>query len=120
MKRLLALALFVAVSGCATIGATPAQKVFAATQAYDVALTAAVAYKRLPACKVGGATLCSDPVVVKTLQTADNVAAESLKSAQDVVRGGVGANASSLEVAATWAQEAVRAFARITNQLKVN
>ena len=120
MKRLLALVLFVALSGCATIGATPAQKVFAATQAYDVALTAAVAYKRLPACKAGASPVCSDPQVVKTLQTADNVAAESLKSAQDVVRGGVGANPSSLAVAATWAQEAVNAFTRITTQLRLN
>jgi hypothetical protein len=106
------------VAGCATTGTgtTPAQTVFSATQKYDIALTAAVTYKNLPPC--GGATpICSDKAVVATLQKADNVAYEALKSAQTVVRS-TGQSATAMETAAAWALEAAGAFGRIASSLK--
>ena len=106
-------------AACASMGqdATPAQRVFAATQVYEAALTAAVAYKRLPACSVQPRPpLCSDAGVVATLQKADNVAAEALKSAQTVVRAP--ASSPALATAVAWATEAANAFSRIAAAAK--
>lgn len=121
MRYFIALAALVLLPGCATLGleATPAQKVFAATQTYSAALSIAVAYKRLPACTAPTKpVLCSDASVVATIQKADNVAFEALSTAQKVVRA-PGQSASGLQTAARWASEAVGAFSRITATLSV-
>lgn len=119
MKKLLAVLTFALVSACATTPDSAPSKVFAAHQAYEVALTAAVTYKKLPPCEAPAAPkVCSDKSVVATLQKADNVAFEALKSAQNVVRSS-GQSDTSLQTAVRWAQEAVGAFARVANSLNV-
>lgn len=122
MIKKLAIVLLVALlSSCASFSltdSTPAQKVFAATQVYNAALSAAVAYKKLPSCaQAQKPILCSDAAVVATLQKADNVAFEALKSAQTVVRS-TGASTSALSTAVAWATEAASAFSKITTALK--
>lgn len=108
----------IALAGCASIGETPAQKVFAATSTYDAGLTAAVAYKNLPPCgQPASPTICSDKEVVATLQKADNVAFEALSSAQKVVRD-TKATQPALQTAVAWATEAAAAFNRIATALK--
>jgi hypothetical protein len=90
MKRLASLVFSFALAaliGCAsTTSITPAQTVFAAKSAYATALTAAVAYKRLPACTSSQPMPCSDAGVVQQLQRADNVAAVALDAAEAAVR----------------------------------
>lgn len=90
MKRhLIALTLALALVGCGTTVATPdtpAQAVYAAKSAYATALTAAVAYKRLPACSATRPVPCSHPDLVAQLQKADNVAAASLDAAEAAAR----------------------------------
>jgi hypothetical protein len=119
MKKLATVFLFTLLAACATgIGETPAQKVFAATQVYDAALTAAVAYKKLPPCNAAPRpVLCSDAAVVATLQKADTVAYEALKSAQTVVRTPT-ATQSALQTAIAWATEAASAFSRVAAAVK--
>lgn len=121
MKKLLSSILAAALlSACATagVGETAAQKVFAATGVYDAALTAAVAYKKLPACTaVPKPVLCSDASVVATLQKADTVAFEALKSAQTVVRS-TSSSQSALQTAVSWATEAAGAFSRVAATIK--
>lgn len=118
MKKMLAalvVAVTLALGACATTADTPSQKVFAATQVYNTALTAAVTYKKLPSCE-SASQPCSDKSVVATLQKADTVAYEALKSAQTVVRNPQ-SSSSSLQAAALWAQEAASAFGRVANSL---
>jgi hypothetical protein len=122
MKRLfLSLALAVGLlAGCAggPIGQTPAQAVFAAKGTYNTALSAAVAYKRLPACSAVVKQPCSDKAVLAQLQKADNVAAAALDSAESAVRTpGFGKDAA--QSAITAANAAVQALASITATLGV-
>lgn len=120
MRKLLVAVAILALSACVTIPekSTPAQKVFAATGVYDAALTVAVAYKRLPPCTATPKPiLCSDAGVVATLQKADNVAFEALKSAQTVVRS-TSSTQSALSTAVAWATEAANAFSRIAAAAK--
>lgn len=98
--RALILAAAFAIAGCAATtsgtsppgttttvaGATAERTVFAAKSAYAVALTAAVAYKRLPVCAATPTLPCSSPVIVAQLQKADNVAAGALDAAEAAVR----------------------------------
>lgn len=118
MKKLIFVLAF-ALAGCSSISVpeTPAQKVFAATQMYDVALTVAVAYKELPSCDLPTAPkICSDAGVVETVKKADTVAYESLTAAQAIVRAPAPTQ-SALQTAVMWAQGAITAFAKITNSL---
>lgn len=116
MKKLIFVLAF-ALSSCASVPETPAQKVFAATQMYDVALSVAVAYKELPSCDLPSAPkICSDAGVVETVQKADTVAYESLTAAQAIVRAPAPTQ-SALQTAVLWAQGAIKAFANITNSL---
>lgn len=119
MKKFLVLS-FVALVGCASVVIdTPAQRVFAATQAYNAALSVAVAYRNLPPCTAPvKQVVCADKGVVATIQKADIVAFEALKSAQTVVRA-TGQTESSLQAAVRWATEAIGAFSRITATLSV-
>lgn len=102
--KVLIVALALALTAC---GTTPQQKVFNAHLAYDAALTAAVAYKESPG---------ADKTVVSTIQRADTVAFEALKSAQNVVRQPK--QQSAWATAAMWASEAVAAFARVVTTAK--
>jgi uncharacterized protein YcfL len=93
VKRFLSLFVLAAglLAGCAsTTGSTstssPQQIVFAAKSGYATALTAAVAYKRLPACATPAVLPCSDQTIVAQMQKADNVAAASLDAAESAVR----------------------------------
>jgi hypothetical protein len=133
MKRIFAavfltltLAMLAGFSGCATPttgttavvldNAAAQRAVFDAKTGYAVALTAAVAYKRLAPCTGTNAPLCSKPAVVAQLQKADTVAAAALDSAESVVRTpGFGANIVSSAVQAATA--AVGAFVSITATL---
>lgn len=118
MKSVLVASLLFLAS-CAGIPETPAQKVFAATSTYNVALTIAVTYKELPECgQPASPVLCSDKGVVTTIQKADIVAFDALSGAQTVVRNQK-ATASALQIAVAWAQEAVAVFSKLTNTLKV-
>lgn len=94
---------------------SPQQAVYAAKASYAVALSAAVAYKKLPTCTAGGAPLCSDPKVVATLQKVDTASIALLDAAEATVRTpGAGANAQTAVTAAT---QAVAAFTTITQAL---
>ena len=121
MKMLLALALTALLAACTTTGSTqtPAQTVFAATSGYNAALAVAVTYKNLPSCELPAAPkICSDKSVVSTLQKADDAAYVALQSAQTIVRTPTSTQ-SALDTAALWANEAVSALTKITNQLAV-
>lgn len=101
MKALI-LACALALAGCAsTTSTTPAQTVFAAKSGYAAALTAAVAYRRLPACAEPRVLPCHDPDVLAQIQRADNVAAGALDAAENAVRTpAVGAGARDRAIAA--------------------
>ncbi|MCC2632125.1 MAG: hypothetical protein K0S48_11 [Ramlibacter sp.] len=90
MKHLIVLALAASLAGCASMPSaapdTPQQAVYAAKSAYATALTAAVAYKKLPACSATRPAPCSQPALVQQLQRADIVAAASLDAAEAAVR----------------------------------
>ena len=113
MKTFVALLAFTLLSACASVtGQTPAQTVFAAKQSYAVALTAAVAYKHLPACPTP-AKVCSDPKVVAQLQKIDDASAALLDGAEVTVRAGGG----NVQMAISAATQAVAAFTSITATL---
>lgn len=105
MLKSLILAAVLALAGCAATstaappgGSTPiasaglitsadAQRmVFATKSAYATALTAAVAYKRLPVCSGTVSAPCSNSEVVTQIQKADNVTAAALDAAEAAVR----------------------------------
>lgn len=90
MMKHLILALALAVAGCAsTSGGTSAnaeRTVFAAKSAYATALTAAVAYRRLPACASPRVLPCHEPAVLTQIQKADTTAAAALDAAETAVR----------------------------------
>jgi hypothetical protein len=120
MKKALALlACAVALAGCSTTGAlpeTPQQAVFAAKSTYSTALTAAVAYKRLPACSAAVKPPCSDPAMVAQLQKADNVAAAALDAAEAAARTPqIGQSAAARAVQA--AQASLAALTTLIAQL---
>lgn len=115
---LLAIAAF---TGCATIqgaqDSSAQRSVFAAKQTYAIALTVAVAYKKLPTCAPTAPPLCSKPDVVATLQKVDTASSALLNAAENTVRTqGAGANA---QTAIKAAEQAVSAFATITAALAV-
>ena len=115
MKTLYAALFAIALSACATTPQNPQQAVFIAKQDYTVALTIAVAYKRLPPC-TPTLTLCADPVIVRKLQVADDSAIVMLDGAELAVRsGGTGA-----DVAIAVAEQAVKVLTILTAKLKVN
>lgn len=105
----------VLLAACAT-PESPQQSVFQAKSGYAVALTAAVAYKRLPDC-VRAPQPCHDAKVLAQLQKADTVASTALDSAENAVRTpGFGSSVISSAVAA--AQAALSAFTSITTTLR--
>ena len=125
MKKLFSILALALLSACASMQSVqnPAQAVFAAKQAYAVALTAAVAYKRLPPCATvpiaasasptAPNLLCSRPAVVKQLQAADTAADVLLDGAEATVRTGGG----NTQMAIKAATEAVAAFTTVTTML---
>lgn len=114
MKRILASAFLIVLMGCAGVTATldPQQAVFAAKQSYAIALTAAVAYRRLPPCP-NVSPLCRDAKVLAQLQKIDDASAALLDGAEATVRSGGG----NVAMAITAAQQAVAAFTSITQTL---
>jgi hypothetical protein len=115
MKSLfLAVALAASLAGCAGVSPeTPQQAVFSVKSGYATALTAAVAYKRLPACGEPKRLPCSDAKIVAQIQKADNVAAGALDAAETAVRTpGFGKDAVSSALAA--ARAALAALVSIT------
>lgn len=116
MKKLLVVALL-ALAACATTSPqSPAQAVYAATLAYDTALSVAVAYRKLPPCVQGGGPICSDAAVVAKLQVADISAFAAINAAQRLVRDPkVGESASQAAVAT--AREALAVLTTITSTL---
>ncbi len=121
----LSVALLLALAGCgAQVAGTtlppapksPAQAVYEATGAYAGALSAAVAYRQLPACGSAGAPkLCADPAVVARLRAADMVAEATLHSAQVTVTSGASAGVQAEAVAA--AQGAVASLTALTTAI---
>lgn len=114
MKRLISVFVLTLVASCAGVTApqSPAQAVFAAKQSYAVALTAAVAYKRLPPCPTVS-NVCSDPAIVSQLQKIDTASSALLDGAEATVRAGGG----NVQMAITAAEQAVSAFTTITATL---
>lgn len=118
---ILSLAVAFAMAGCA-VGTgqpqSPQTAVFAVRTSYAAALTAAVAYKRLPVCGTPVVLPCSDPKVVTQLQKADDVASTALDSAENAVRTpGFGKDIANS--ALTAANAALQAFLTITATLGV-
>lgn len=119
MKTLIAVLSFTLLTafGCTSTPTKPQQAVFAAKQSYEVALTVAVAYKRLPTCAPTAPQLCSRPDMVATLQKVDLASSALLDAAENTVRTeGAGAN---VQTAIKAAEQAVSAFATITAALAV-
>jgi len=122
MKKLLfSIILAVAtLTGCAAAPQNAAQAVYVAHGTYTGALTAAVAYKRLPACgKPTSPPLCSKPEVVGQLQKADDVAFTALQVAQRIVRS-PDSGPGAIQTAIFNANQAVQAFASIAKTLGVS
>lgn len=124
MKRFTALCAalaFIALTGfgCSTTPSagtlTPQQSVFEAEAAYEVALTAAVAYRKLPACGAS-APPCSTPAVVAQLQHAQPAARMALDAAQAAVTT-PGFGTDVVSTATGVAQAALKAFTAITSTL---
>lgn len=114
MRKLIVLAALL-LTACAT-PQSPQQSVFQAKSGYQVALTAAVAYKRLPVCSVPAKPPCSEKAIVAQLQRADNVTAAALDAAESAVRSpNFGQDVTKSAIAA--AQSALNAFVAITSQL---
>jgi hypothetical protein len=117
MRFIVSAILALALSACASTPTNPQQAVFAAKQSYAVALTVAVAYKKLPTCAPTAPPLCSKPDVVATLQKVDTASSALLNAAENTVRTqGAGANA---QTAIKAAEQAVSAFVTITAALAV-
>ena len=120
MKTLVAalcFTLLTAFGGCTTTPTTPVQTVFAAKQSYALALTVAVAYRKLPVCSPTAPPLCSKPEIVVILQKTDIASSAMLDAAEHIVRfEGAGANVDTALRAAT---EAVGVFSKVTSQLAV-
>lgn len=91
---------------------SPANQVFALKSSYTIALTAAVAYKGLPACPA--AALCSDPVVLVDMRQLGDRASAAINAAETSVRSG-GNDAAALSAAA----QAVASFQDLTALHKV-
>ena len=113
MKTMIGIALLaLALAGCATTPQTPQEIVFQARGAQNVALRAAVEYKRLAPCATPAKQPCSDKAVVAQMQKADTVSDQALSAAESAVRTpGFGANVISTAVTA--AQAALAAFQSI-------
>lgn len=101
------------VFGCAVAPTSPAQAVFIAKQDYAVALTTAVAYKRLPPCTGTSTVVCSDLHLVDQIQKADDAAYALLNGAEKTVRLG----GSNMQLAVNAAQQAVLALSSIVATL---
>ena len=113
MKLIFAALLALALAGCAT-GGSPQEVVFQARGAQNVALRAAVEYKRLAPCATPAKQPCSDKAVVAQLQKADEVADRALAAAESAVRTpGFGDNV--IQSAVTAAQAALGAFQSIVS-----
>lgn len=97
---LLAVAWLTACSSTTTSTPSPANQVFALKTGYAAALTAAVAYKNLPACAATVTTLCSEPGVVADMRHLGDKANAALNAAEASVRSG-GNDLSALASAAT-------------------
>lgn len=116
ISMLMALALYAGLGGCAA-PESPQQSVFQAKSGYAVALTAAVAYKRLPDCTKAPQP-CSDKAVVTQLQKADTVASTALDAAETAVRT-PGFGDAVVASSVTAARSALDAFVSITTSLGV-
>jgi hypothetical protein len=100
MKRnvMLAASLALALSACASLVArTPAQRVYAATNDFQVALVGATVYGNLPRCAAPAVRLtpCSKQEVVETLVRSAEATRASLDVAQALVRQDSGAEAAA-------------------------
>jgi hypothetical protein len=116
IARYTAVLLLTLVVGCAST-ATPQQSVFAAKSGYEVALTAAVAYRALPACTATVKPPCNDPAVVAQLQKAQPAARTALDAAESIVRSPSFGD-DVVKSAVTAAQAALAAFTSITSKLR--
>ncbi|CAB4223384.1 hypothetical protein UFOVP1670_36 [uncultured Caudovirales phage] len=105
-------------AGCATpVPNTPAQAVYAAHGTYVVALTAAVAYKKLPNCNTtAGPALCAKPEIVTQLQKADDEAFKALAVAQTLAR--TTTNDTGVKGAVDEAVRLVGAFSTLATSLR--
>ncbi len=121
MRKIVAIALFLALGACQLAGGTTttldgagAQKaVYAAKASYAAALTVAVAYNELPRCnKPAAPIVCSDVNAVAQLRKADQAASAALDSAETGVRQ-LGSSPTVLTAAVIAAQRAVEAYGSI-------
>jgi hypothetical protein len=104
-------------SACTT-PKSPQQAVFQTKSQYEAALTAAVAYKRLPTCGEPVVQPCKRQTVLVQIQKADDVAAKALDSAENAVRTpGFGDNVAQSAITASRA--ALDALVAITSSLQV-
>lgn len=115
MKNILGMLFLLVVTACSVAPNTPAQSIYLIENNFRAALVVAVTYKELPQCGTALVKLCSEPEVVKKLQTTYDVANASLLAAQISVRSG-GGNADRAIAAA---QQAVIALTAITSTLEV-
>lgn len=118
-KILLAAGMIAALSACSTVPETPQQTVFAIKGSYIAGLQTAVAYKKLPECKAGGPSLCSDKAVVEKIIKADDVAAPALDAAEKAVRAIDVTGQSTFDKVISAAQAAVSGFLGVVNSLRV-
>lgn len=114
MKNILGMLFLLVVTACSVAPNTPAQSIYLIENNFRAALVVAVTYKELPQCGTALVKLCSEPEVVKKLQTTYDVANASLMAAEIAVRSG-----GNADRAINAAQQAVIALTAITSTLEV-
>lgn len=90
MRVLFAVTLALFLVSCSAIAPrSPEQAVFAASTAFNGALTVAVTYESLPRCEEPAVQPCSDPEIVEQLRSLANSGDKVLTTLEDAVRNGL-------------------------------
>lgn len=97
--------------------ATAGQAMVIARDGYQVAVTAAIAYGKLPTCSATQRAPCHDPALLAQLQKADTVAYAALDAGDAILRQ-PGLGSTARDRAITAAQSALAAFTTLTGAIK--
>lgn len=117
MKTLSTILFSILLAACAVATQKPQQAVFQIKQNYELALTVAVAYEKLPLCAPAAPVLCSDHNVRAKIKQAKDVAKPAVQAAENAVRDPA-FDASKSGAILVAAQQAVVALTLITSALK--
>ena len=115
---ILVLTLLAACAGGQLVPQSAQQQVFAAKQAYEVALTVAVAYRNLPACAVPVKMPCHDKAILSQIQIAQPAVRAALDAGESAVRNPA-LGKSVIDSSVIAAEATLKSFVAITSTLKV-